>query len=329
MEKRLVLGQTSSTCKCCGLETDNLEKHLRESHGITGWDYWSIEKLRSDLYRSCQDCGSPRYLFSPVISGMYLPCLKCSKDSEYTEYITGKIYGLQSELGSSKIKQTVWGSGKIIRCSLDNTADLAVKILESGYKGKLLKDTYLGVYIKPGYPPEISERNSEGIGYLPIQIQVSKDLKFQIQSRKYQILLPESCGYDVRHHARYSILSDKAVRYTRRIRISGDSCYKFWNNKEYPSVKSIFRIIDPGTGDTCELSGVDLNFIRQIILRNKTTSDILWKIYNKVLKYTKNLEDWVLLRNTLPDLFPNNKLTTRITWTPDINSIDGVNISVL
>jgi hypothetical protein len=83
------------------------------------------------------------------------------------------------------------------------------------------------------------------------------------------------------------------------------------------------------TNQEAILSDSELIFVKQIILRNKITSGILWRIYNEIVKYTRDLTDWVLLKNSLPSLFPSGKVCTKITWKPDPDLVPGVNVSVL
>jgi hypothetical protein len=249
-------------------------------------------------------------------------------------HLTTKISDLQKLSRSDKYFSAILSSPGLLGCSLEHDLNCILKTLRTSEK--LRSDTYLGFLWKPGYPREISERNKGAIQKISFDIPVSKDLLVTIQDRVYQILPPESCGYDVRHHSRYSILSDgtsKSTRYTKRIRVESEECYKFWNNRGFPEIKSIFRIVTPGTLD--QITGIpapDLCFLKQVILRNKTTSGILWRIYNEVLKYSRSLNDKVLLRNRLP-IYPWGKVDFRFLWEPEKISNDPdlneVNISVL
>jgi hypothetical protein len=335
MELKEAHGLMSTICKCCGHEVDNLGEHLKDSHGLNTWDYWEIGALRGDLWKSCPDCGTPRYLASPVISGFYLPCPKCASKEDMIKHMTTKIEELQKLSRTDKYFEAVLSSPGLLGCSLEHDVHSILNILRD-HQGKLRSDIYLGFIWKPGYPKEISERNKGSIQRISLEVPVSKNLLVTIQDRSYQILPPETCGYDVRHHSRYSILSDgssKSTRYTKRIRIESEICYKFWNNRGFPETKSIFRIVTPGTLDQVfRIPAPDLCILKQVILRNKTTSGILWRIYNEVLKYSRSLNDKVLLKNTLP-IYPWGKVDFRFSWEPikiiSDPELNEVNISVL
>lgn len=334
MELKEAHGLMSTICKCCGHEVDNLREHLKDSHGLNTWDYWEIGALRGDLWKSCPDCGTPRYLASPVISGFYLPCPKCASKEDMIKHMTTKIEELQKLSRTDKYFEAVLSSPGLLGCSLEHDIHSILNTLRD--QGKLRSDIYLGFIWKPGYPKEISERNKGSIQRISLEVPVSKNLLVTIQDRSYQILPPETCGYDVRHHSRYSILSDgssKSTRYTKRIRIESEICYKFWNNRGFPETKSIFRIVTPGTLDqVSRIPAPDLCILKQVILRNKTTSGILWRIYNEVLKYSRSLNDKVLLKNTLP-IYPWGKVDFRFSWEPikiiSDPELNEVNISVL
>ena len=323
--KKLALGKISSECKCCGKKVDDLENHLLEYHRISPWTYQNIYLLRSDMHKTCSKCGKDRYLISPCIKDFYLPC--CNNDKE--TYIIDRIKGLQEILKTNKYKQIIISSPGFLEHSLTYDIDSCSDIIKQSLKGKkILKDIYIGCYFKSGYPKEISERNGpDAIQAVTLDIPVKRNLSFNISNRKYKILLPETCHYDIRHHSRYSIFNSgqSKTRYTKRIKLEGNSCYKFWNNDNCPQIKSIFKIANQ---DSNNIPTPDLIFIKQILLRNKTTSNILWRIYNEILKYTKTISDDVLLKNTVT-LFPSEKFDTKISWLPNFTPIDGINISIL
>jgi hypothetical protein len=160
------------------------------------------------------------------------------------KHLTTKIGDLQKLSRSNKYFGAILSSPGLLGYSLEHDLYSILKIIQDSEK--LRSDVYLGFLWKSGYPKEISERNKGALQKISLEVPVTKDLLVTIQDRTYQILPPESCGYDVRHHSRYSILSDgtsKSTRYTKRIRVESEVCYKFWNNRGFPEAKSIFRIV--------------------------------------------------------------------------------------
>ena len=147
----------SIICKCCGHEIEDLGEHLRESHNLSTWDYWEIGTLRSDLWKSCPDCGTPRYLASPVISGFYLPCPKCASKEDMIKHLTTKIGELQKLSRSNKYFGAILSSPSLLGYSLEHDLYSVLKTIQD--PEKLRSDTYLGFLWKSGYPKEISERN--------------------------------------------------------------------------------------------------------------------------------------------------------------------------
>lgn len=301
----------SFTCKICGEEVEDMPLHLRSVHHMSNWDY-TVLTLMGNIGEI-----SPCF---PDMTGDVITCL----------------HKLQKNLQEDKVISYLCCIKDVYEVSqTGNIPEMAAVIHEILGTKKIKRDVYLGIGIVPGYLKEISDRNRNGIRIIPVEATISKDLVVTIGDYAIKIVPLEQCGYDMRHHNRYSILSvsnKKTTRYSKRIRLEGNICYKFWNNPGYQDTKSIFRLVDPVTNEVVDPGSVPpqtLGIIKQIILHNKTTSGILWKICNEVIRYTEVLDDQVLLRNTVK-IPGKSKIKSRIMWLPVETELqNGVNLSIL
>ena len=70
------------SCKLCGYVFDennleeSIESHLQEKHYLNYQDYYEVTTT-GNPHIECWKCGSPRYILSPYLSGVYLPCSCC------------------------------------------------------------------------------------------------------------------------------------------------------------------------------------------------------------------------------------------------------------
>ena len=295
----------SSICKICGIEVSDLKKHLSEDHLMGTWGYREI------------NYGYPQ--LSPNWPGMYLAPLPEWGPKKYLAYVLSELSWLRREVTESKYLQAILANRKLLEYIPDRNIWSAAGLVKSLAGPKRLREnTYLGLYLRPGYPKEVSERNREGLGVVSVSIPVGRGLKVTISGNTYIIVLPETCGYDSRHHSRYSILNPGSSRYTKRIKLSDNTCYKFWNTDG--PFKTILRIQDT-TGKTLETSDIpetDLFFIKQVCLRDRRISGVLWSIYQEIATYTHTLTDKVLLGNKIL-VNESKKLSTILTWFPEPN----------
>lgn len=309
----------SSICKICGTEVTDLKKHLAEEHLIGTWGYREFNYEYPQL--------------SPNWPNMFLAPETDWGSKKYLAYILSELSWLQKEVTDSKYLQAILANRKLLDYIPDRNIWGAAELVRSLAGPKRLRENaYLGLYLRPGYPKEISERNRDGLGVVSVVIPVGRGLKVTISENTYVIVLPETCGYDSRHHSRYSILNPGSSRYTKRIKLSDNTCYKFWNTSG--PFKSILRIQDI-SGQVLEKSDIpetDLFFIKQVCLRDRRISGVIWSIYREIATYTKVLTDKVLLGNRVL-INRSKKLSTVLTWLPEPNIItdfpDNTYISIL
>lgn len=292
-------------CKLCGSEVTDLAEHLKEEHQMTPWEY---SRFTAFGYNDTW------------ISPWYHGCNELSGLLEKLQESTGVMAGI---LSFENLPHLVL-SGNLFE----------TEALLTGLLGDT--ESYYCLGILPGYPKEISQRNITGIQVIPVSVDITPDLTVTVDSRwTYQILLPEKTGYDMRHHNRYSILSkpNKTTRNTKRIRLSDNTCYKFWNNDGLLT-KSIFRLIDPVNNSVVSMNEVPRavrEILKQVILRTPETKKLLWSIYRELLRYTKKVKDTVFIKNSIISS-GTSEIDMNITWYPPESEdleIPGVNLSIL
>lgn len=335
-------------CVLCGkelissshLELDILE-HLKEFHFITYQEYYEILKT-SYSETLCWKCGKPRQQICPYINSYYLPCWDCVSDKkndiqEAGNSIMNNIKDYQKEIIKNKYYQYLLASSDILKSALPKSfpeiSDLLEKLRQRD-KLKIGKDTSFDISRILGAPMEISERNLINLNLMVSDnISITKNkIGFEITlgSKQFDILLPEVCEYDVRHHSRHSILNLGSKRNTKKLKMENGDCIKFWNTK-FQNTKSILQLKDKlgNQIDPDIISQEDFFLLKLSILRNKSIMKRVFEVYNEICKYIETLKDSVFLKNTI-FLGVNKNSSLSLTWKPELSNEPGqINLSIL
>ena len=321
------------TCKLCGFvfPEDNLEEsienHLQERHFIGYQDYYEI--ITTEIpFIGCWKCGEPRYILSPILPDIHLPCSCCMNpgNKQGIQEIRGdffsKIRDYQGKIIKSRYYQYILALSpgqreqllpKDIKIQSDNL--LALKRTSGS---RIDKSSIFTVQSVLGRSPEISARNLGALKMEVTEFKITQDGpgKWKLGDTGLTLALPEVVPFDPKHHSRGSILNPGAKRTTRRLKLSdsGD-CIKFWNSPNL-SVKSILFLSDSsGLPVSYQDLSVDLRWkIRAGILKTKPILVRVLEIYNEILKYTEILKDQVFLLNTVEIPGGCGPLNLKLTW---------------
>ena len=290
-------------CKICGAtEVPDFRRHLRDSHHMGPWEYLGVEWSGRDLS-----------VWDPGVGIAWRPGMV--------------LDGIPGAVRSDPWLRALLVSESALENVLDRNLQGAASIVKS-VSGPAEDTDILIVGTKPGFPPEISERNRAGIRVTKVPVPGIERvpgawIQFEVPVTRtpVRVLFPEVTSYDLRHHARYSILNPnltKSSRNTKRIRISGtDTCYRFWNNRDWPWTKSIFRVVDPMDPETeiGELTGITGAIVKAMILRDPEASDVFWSIWGEVRKGVPWFDDHVVLRSEVRSM-GQHPAPAKFTWTP-------------
>lgn len=306
------------SCKICGyiFDEDNLEEsietHLQEKHYLSYQDYYEIG-ISGTSRIECWKCGASRYVISPYISGVYLPCPCCvnpgNKQSiqEIRTDLHSKIKEYQGKILKSKYYQYVLSSTqsqrekflpKDIEIQSENLLSLKRKTGSRIDKSSIFKITNT-----LGRSSEISSRNLEALDMEVMELKMLEESPgvWKVGETGLYVSLPEVIPFDPKHHSRGSILNPAAKRTTRRLKLTDSGeCIKFWNVPNL-TTKTILFLSDESKNlvsyqDLPEDTKWKLRFG---ILKTKPILTRIFEIYNELLRYIVCLEDSVFLLNSI------------------------------
>lgn len=324
-------------CNICCKEIGNLElvDHLERDHYLDYRTYFEISH-QIDASQVCWKCGSPSQLLSTYNPKLTLPCWSCMGDSptEITQvrsYFINQYSRFRNQIIDDRVLSYLLITGKINQ-SICHDLDQLSKLF-SWIKDR---DELFDIRTKFGSPPELSLRNVENI-----ECSVrSTSLNFVLPRGKRSLeVLPnvflemaDWVDYDVRHHARYNALNEKATRSVRKLRmvdIDATKCIKFHNTEER-WVKTFFRLVNKDQ-EPVKLCKQDLTDLKLLIFRNKTMMKLVNGVINEFVKHINRIEDGIFLRNKIDIPINTTKVTLRLAWDQsDLFGIeDGVNIAII
>ena len=320
-------------CKLCGFEFDDnnieesIETHLLEKHYLGYQEYYEVTTL-STPNMSCWKCGSSRYLLSPYMSGVYLPCSCCMKtgNKQYIQEMKSdffsKIKDYQSKILKSRYYQYILSLDstnrkrllpKDIEVQSENIRDLKRKVGDKIDKFSIFEITNL-----LGKSSEISSRNLDALTMEISELKITEESPgiWKMDDFGFYLKLPEIVPFDPKHHSRGSILNKSAKRTTRRLKISETGeCIKFWNVPNL-AVRTILSLTDK---DDNAVSFQDLSDeikwkIRFGILKTKPILNRIFDIYNEIIKFSYYLEDSVFLLNSFKVPANQENFKFELTW---------------
>ena len=328
-------------CIGCGKEFDNInsfEEHLLKYHFLRYREYCELELMKGkddDFF--CYRCNKYRNPMTFLMRDeYYLPCWNCTKErkAERKEAIQGIQRNLKeyyNKILGDRYFQLYIIDPIYFRATLPHNYSEFKKVL--GMLELPSRNDIWFVDWKPGYPKIISTQNINGLkiinlnDYYPV-----KSTKDTLRINNYEIVMPTTVPYDVRHHCRYNLISKTSDRRTKRIKLaSNENCIKFYNTKG--EFKSIFKIINTKTGEDVDLDDLtyqDYVIIKLALLRNKSFVRLVYEIVYEILKSSYIFRDGVFLKNTIM-MNPDTSLRRfNFSWIPeDDYDKNDINVCIL
>lgn len=300
-------------CKICGaslLYSSLVPDHLRKKHLINYSRYYEYCTLENNKHE-CPECRKRLYKLNPW-SNYVLPCYDCNDQKLYYKKLFEIINGWQNYLVNGKYS-SLWISSEDYRDRYLNFSfsdlDKIIDRIKSRDKFKIDPINLFDVEILSGHSTEISERNISRISLIKSRYHFEKkDFKFiksingyefMVGKNKYSIILPEQCDYNNKTYYRYSIFNSDTSRLIKRLKVSSNTCIKFYNTI-LSNCKSILMLRKNGNPINSMLVSDDVfEYIKFYILRNKHLMTNIFNIYNELIKSPRDIQDNIFLLNNI------------------------------
>lgn len=306
------------------------------------FDYNSFceSRLLKQVGETCYKCNKEKKCLTPLDPDFYyLPCWNCSSTNEIdrkalTDCIIKNINVYYNKFVNDRYLQLFILDDIYYKNTLPHSYSEFKNVLNSLEIPD--KNSFWFLDWKLGYPKTINLQNLDGFKIVNIShlYKIENLENKEISVNDIKIEKPLLIPYDAKHYFKNSIFNLIKTNRTKKIKISSENCYKFFNTGN-GSIRSIFNLIE-GEEKVYfnNLSVQDFTILKLSVLRNKTYLKIIQEVVNALITDDRVavFRDTIFLKNDIR-LRPLDEegLIVNLIWNSKENAIlndNCINISI-